>query len=255
MSSFRTGLNQYGFLATTVLLTALLLWISVELLSQSRRTLAWLSSTPAALLTSSPPATSTLWNPIVAIFSFGAAIITAWTAASLIATEVVLYRYRHHRRTESLSLLASRALSPLARPLIRRRISTLVAAMTLCTASPTIASEIPDDLSWAAPATTSTATPNREITSAAPVEALSPEENAIRGLQVADDHNVSAHRYIVQSGDCLWSIAAQQLKTSDAAAIDTYWRSIYDRNRESIGDSPHLILPGQELELPERGNS
>lgn len=47
--------------------------------------------------------------------------------------------------------------------------------------------------------------------------------------------------YVVHEGDCLWSIAEKQLGDG------MYWSSIYENNRELIGDDPNLIYVGWEL--------
>ena len=57
--------------------------------------------------------------------------------------------------------------------------------------------------------------------------------------------------YIVQRGDCLWSIAARLLGPgADARSIDAGWRQIYAINRAAIGENPNLIHIGLTLELP-----
>ena len=57
--------------------------------------------------------------------------------------------------------------------------------------------------------------------------------------------------YVVQRGDCLWSIAARRLGPSPTAAtIDAAWRRIYAANRAAIGNDPNLIHPGLVLTLP-----
>ena len=63
-------------------------------------------------------------------------------------------------------------------------------------------------------------------------------------------------RYTVVAGDCLWRIAAGVIREvrgvePTSAEIAAYWPSIYDANREVIGDDPNLILVGQELFIPE----
>ena len=47
--------------------------------------------------------------------------------------------------------------------------------------------------------------------------------------------------YVVREGDCLWSIAEEQLGDG------MYWSGIYEANRELIGDDPNLIYVGWEL--------
>ncbi len=55
----------------------------------------------------------------------------------------------------------------------------------------------------------------------------------------------------VQTGDSLWSIAADHLPADASDAhIDTTWRSWYRTNSAVIGDDPNLILPGQHLQPP-----
>ena len=49
--------------------------------------------------------------------------------------------------------------------------------------------------------------------------------------------------YIVREGDCLWSIAEAELGDG------IYWSSIYETNRELIGDDPNLIYVGWQLEM------
>ena len=49
--------------------------------------------------------------------------------------------------------------------------------------------------------------------------------------------------YTVQTGDCLWSIAARQLGDGRR------WQEIYDRNRDILSN-PHRIYVGQQLRLP-----
>jgi nucleoid-associated protein YgaU len=56
---------------------------------------------------------------------------------------------------------------------------------------------------------------------------------------------------IVQSGDCLWSIAAKGLPADASdAQIDDEWRRWYAANRAVVGADPDLIYPGQVLTAP-----
>ena len=52
-----------------------------------------------------------------------------------------------------------------------------------------------------------------------------------------------AHKYVVQSGDCLWKIARDHLGGGEK------WGQIFQANHQVIGDNPRLIMPGQELNL------
>lgn len=49
--------------------------------------------------------------------------------------------------------------------------------------------------------------------------------------------------YTVQKGDCLWDIAEEQLGNG------MLWSSLYERNKEVIGDNPDLIYVGITLQL------
>jgi 5'-nucleotidase len=55
--------------------------------------------------------------------------------------------------------------------------------------------------------------------------------------------------YTVQSGDTLLSIAQQVY--GDA----TLWRTIYDANRDTIGDNPDQLKIGQTLRIPPKPSS
>ena len=86
---------------------------------------------------------------------------------------------------------------------------------------------------------------------------------------VADDvaspgatHQIAAHSdrplasYIVQPGDCLWSIAGEVLAArgiADPSSVEIarLWPAIYEANQSLIGDNPNLIYPGQSLQIPE----
>jgi hypothetical protein len=76
---------------------------------------------------------------------------------------------------------------------------------------------------------------------------------------VVDDRpatGVDPGSYVVVRGDSLWKIARNVLSADgerpSGAAVGTYWRSIYDTNRNVIGDNPNLIFPGQIFQLPQR---
>ena len=59
----------------------------------------------------------------------------------------------------------------------------------------------------------------------------------------------AADRYVVRSGDSLWSIArAHPAPDTD---VETRWRAIWRHNRDVVGDDPDLIHPGQALRLPD----
>ncbi len=65
--------------------------------------------------------------------------------------------------------------------------------------------------------------------------------------------------YVVQVGDHLWSIAEHVVSSAgatepDEATVAAFWRVLIDLNRDRLvePDDPDLILPGQELVLPQR---
>jgi nucleoid-associated protein YgaU len=66
----------------------------------------------------------------------------------------------------------------------------------------------------------------------------------------------TAHSHVVVQGESLWRIARTVLATDGSSptgsAVSDLWRSIYELNRDLIGDDPNLIHPGQVLELPGR---
>jgi len=51
--------------------------------------------------------------------------------------------------------------------------------------------------------------------------------------------------YLVKKGDCLWSIAENELGDG------MYWGGIYEANQELIGEDPDLLYIGIKLQLPE----
>ncbi|WP_338320724.1 M23 family metallopeptidase [Streptomyces lonarensis] len=85
--------------------------------------------------------------------------------------------------------------------------------------------------------------------SAAPVETAAPAafstqvaERAAVAAEAAADAADEATDYTVVTGDTLSRIA-------DAHDVDGGWVTVYDANRDVIGDNPNLIFPGQELAL------
>ncbi|MFD2246304.1 LysM peptidoglycan-binding domain-containing protein [Pontibacter ruber] len=62
--------------------------------------------------------------------------------------------------------------------------------------------------------------------------------------QQVTDPNVHQDVYTVQSGDSLSKIAKKHYGDRNS------WRRIYDANKQTIGDNPDLIRPGQRLVIP-----
>ncbi|MGZ4735998.1 MAG: LysM peptidoglycan-binding domain-containing protein [Acidimicrobiia bacterium] len=75
---------------------------------------------------------------------------------------------------------------------------------------------------------------------------------AVPPVSVPPTPSASNHAvYVVQRGDCLWSIADRVLGGhATATSIDAGWRSIYAANRAAIGANPNLIHIGLALALP-----
>jgi nucleoid-associated protein YgaU len=57
---------------------------------------------------------------------------------------------------------------------------------------------------------------------------------------------VGPNEYLVGTGDNLAKIAGSM----DVLGDPTKWRSIYDANKNTIGDDPSLIYPYQVLIIP-----
>ncbi|WP_242920958.1 LysM peptidoglycan-binding domain-containing protein [Pontibacter liquoris] len=60
--------------------------------------------------------------------------------------------------------------------------------------------------------------------------------------------DTSAHNdvYTVQSGDSLSKIAKKLYGDANS------WHKLYDANKQTIGDNPDLIRPGQRLDVPRK---
>ncbi|MDP9834822.1 LysM peptidoglycan-binding domain-containing protein [Gleimia europaea] len=74
-------------------------------------------------------------------------------------------------------------------------------------------------------------------------------ENASGGK--SEQNATSSGKYVVRSGDSLWTIAARHLQSSDSTKIAAEWHRIYNLNKSAIGTNPDLIYPGTTLTLPE----
>ncbi|HZJ25561.1 MAG TPA: hypothetical protein VFF40_00855 [Acidimicrobiia bacterium] len=166
--------------------------------------------------------------------------VAALLAAAALAAEL-LERAGRARRTSALLRYIT--------PRVFRRLTALmfVAAPLL---QPTGDGEAPVR-DWLANTTTTTA-PAGPPTSSGRVEAApaspapppDPEPTAPAEAPAPDP-------YIVQSGDCLWTIAEHRLPPGATnLAIDAAWRRVYAANATAIGTDPNLIMVGLVLELP-----
>ena len=71
-----------------------------------------------------------------------------------------------------------------------------------------------------------------------------------------DHHPDAARTVVVQSGDSLWSIAAEHLSGRPTPRrIAVAWPRWYAANRPVVGDDPNVIVPGQHLHTPSEGTA
>ncbi len=65
------------------------------------------------------------------------------------------------------------------------------------------------------------------------------------------DPHAAPTSYTVAVGDSLWAISERLLDHPGDAAVAAAWPALYQANRAVIGADPDLLLPGQELTIPE----
>ena len=102
----------------------------------------------------------------------------------------------------------------------------------------TVVSENPDILEWVLEL-------QDEITQARVdrIEDIFQPETEAEPETGTEAETETSKTYIVRDGDCLWTIAEEQLGDG------MYWSSIYEANHELIGDDPNLIYVGWELKM------
>ncbi|MFH0241302.1 transglycosylase family protein [Streptomyces sp. HK10] len=66
-------------------------------------------------------------------------------------------------------------------------------------------------------------------------------------VRTGAERKPAADSHTVTSGDTLHRIAT-------AHGVEGGWQAVYEANRETVGDDPHLIFPGQELTLAARSS-
>ena len=117
-------------------------------------------------------------------------------------------------------------------PPSRRRLALVAAALLVAPALPALATVPPPILRLPFPGTRASSLAEAEVLAPAP-----------------------GGSYVVVPGDTLSAIARRALEavaTVDGADVGRYWREIHAANRDVIGANPHLIFPGQSLDLPVR---
>lgn len=131
-------------------------------------------------------------------------------------------------------------LAPQARRLLTRTIasSAILSTVVLSAAQASPQDSTFEDLRWGSTASSSQ-----------PVQIPPPADTSVVPAIELVQPSTSLH--VVQSGESLWSIAASTLQTADVEAISDFWPEIWQLNRHIIGEDPNLILPGQELSLPQ----
>jgi hypothetical protein len=74
---------------------------------------------------------------------------------------------------------------------------------------------------------------------------------AAQPVRAANDTPPPGHSVTVLAGDTLWDIAARQLgPTASDVDVALHWPRWYEANKAQIGESPHILLPGQILKAP-----
>ena len=82
------------------------------------------------------------------------------------------------------------------------------------------------------------------------------EERRVEPSRPAAPSGLATTTYEVIGGDSLWCIAASTIRARSgerptSAAVAGFWPRVYEANRRLIGDDPNLILPGQQLTVPD----
>ena len=188
-------------------------------------------------------------SPIAAAIGTLAAAHLTWTALVLLATP---RRSRLHIAVRSVT------------PATWRRLLSVVAtgAMSVGLAFPATAAvpaEAVDhtDAGWvAAPAQSAVETANAQPSNASVEEQAGTAQPAsasdLSPPTQSADTSADSREVIVAAGDTLWDITADHLglDPGEHAAIAAAWPDLYERNRDTIGADPDLIVPQQHLTIP-----
>ncbi|MDO5060396.1 MAG: LysM peptidoglycan-binding domain-containing protein [Actinomycetaceae bacterium] len=204
---------------------------------------AWLNQPVSLSVSTDSPA---LLLPLLGIFTL-LSFYSLWVTVSHLVAATALALHQQGKSVNLAKLAELRILSGGAKAYLQKALitSTLVSSLAFSAASATTAD--PEELRWGSantsPTVTNTFTPSTQVLPAAsPTATAEPSAPATT--------SAPASTWQVSPGDCLWSIAKQHLGTEDLYLINNYWHTIWDANREVIGDNPNLIYPGQVLTLP-----
>ena len=183
----------------------------------------------------------------------GALALLGWAVlAWLLATACLLLAGRLPGAAGRFGRLLATAVAP---AVVRR---TLAVALGLSLAAGTPAAWAApgaDPLDWpvSAPAAATVTAPSAQPVAPAssdPVVALTAGPRVPAAIPPAIPP-ATASSYVVQPGDSLWSIAADQLPDgASAARIASAWPSWWSANRDRLGADPDLIHPGTRLTPP-----
>jgi len=85
-----------------------------------------------------------------------------------------------------------------------------------------------------------------------PATPAAPTATALPAARPAPDAETARSTYVVLPGDTLWSIAEKHLgPTTTDADVTQAWPEWYAANLADVGPDPHLIHPGQLLQVPD----
>lgn len=195
--------------------------------------------------------------PLVALLSLVAWLLAAWLLLVLAVTA-----------GGHLPGAAGRALDVVARIVapatVRRAVEValgLTVAVGVLGASPAVAAPGPGPAQPAAGASLDGAAPAPGLDWGSPAPAAAPPaldlDRAAPAGPVPAPAPAAAPAdpgVVVQPGDSLWALAAQDLaargeSTSDAVVAQA-WPTWWAANRDAVGDDPHLLQPGTRLAAP-----
>lgn len=185
-------------------------------------------------------------SPIAAGVGALTAVHLSWTALALL---VAPRRSRVHVAVSSVT------------PAPWRRLVSIVAtgALSVGLAFPAVAAVSPGttdstDAGWvAAPTQPATETAQTQPRTTRAAEPAQPANASGISTQPQDKNSSTpAPDITVTAGDTLWDITADYLglEPTEHAAIAAAWPQLYDHNRDTIGASPDVIVPGQQLHIP-----